>query len=70
MRIPAALCLFVLMCSEGAYAQAVAGFGAITGKVRDIYGDGIPDTTVTITNRALGLRLVLTTTDDLSLIHI
>ena len=64
MRIPAALCLFVLMCSAGAYAQAVAGFGAITGKVRDIYGDGIPDTTVTITNRALGLRLVLTTTDD------
>ena len=64
MRIPAALCLFVLMCSEGAYAQAVAGFGAITGKVRDIYGDGIPDTTVTITNRTLGLRLVLTTTDD------
>jgi len=52
------------MCSEGAYAQAVAGFGAITGKVRDIYGDGIPDTTVTITNRTLGLRLVLTTTDD------
>jgi hypothetical protein len=52
------------MCSAGAYAQPVAGFGAITGKVRDIYGDGIPDTTVTITNRALGLRLVLTTTDD------
>jgi hypothetical protein len=52
------------MCSEGAYAQAIAGFGAITGKVRDIYGDGIPDTAVTITNRALGLRLVLTTTDD------
>ena len=52
------------MCSAGAYAQAVSGFGAITGKVRDIYGDGIPDTTVTITNRALGLRLVLTTTDD------
>ncbi|MGB7763038.1 MAG: TonB-dependent receptor [Bryobacteraceae bacterium] len=64
MRTPAALCLFVLMCSAGAYAQAIAGFGAITGKVRDIYGDGIPDTTVTITNRALGLRLVLTTTDD------
>jgi hypothetical protein len=52
------------MCSEGAYAQAVAGFGAITGKVRDTYGDGIPDTTVTITNRDLGLRLVLVTTDD------
>jgi len=64
MRIPAALCLFVLMCSAGAHAQAVAGFGAITGKVRDVYGDGIPDTTVTITNRTLGLRLVLTTTDD------
>ena len=64
MRIPAALCLSVVLCSAGAYAQAVAGFGAITGKVRDIYGDGIPDTTVTITNRALGLRLVLTTTDD------
>jgi len=64
MRIPAALCLYVLMCSAGAYAQAIAGFGAIMGKVRDIYGDGIPDTTVTITNRALGLRLVLVTTDD------
>ena len=64
MRIPAALCLMVLMCSAGAYAQPVAGFGAITGKVRDIYGDGIPDTTVTVTNRDLGLRLVLTTTDD------
>ena len=64
MRIPAALCLYVMMCSAGAYAQAVAGFGAITGKVRDIYGDGIPDTTVTVTNRELGLRLVLTTTDD------
>ncbi|MGO9228757.1 MAG: TonB-dependent receptor domain-containing protein [Bryobacteraceae bacterium] len=32
--------------------------------MRDIYGDGIPDTTVTITNRELGLRLVLITTDD------
>ncbi len=52
------------MCSAGAYAQPVSGFGAITGKVRDIYGDGIPDTTVTITNRELGLRLVLITTDD------
>ena len=64
MRIPAAVCLLVLMCSAGAYAQPIAGFGAITGKVRDIYGDGIPDTTVTITNRALGLRLALITTDD------
>ena len=64
MRIPAALCLYVLMCSAGAYAQPISGFGAITGKVRDIYGDGIPDTTVTITNRELGLRLVLITTDD------
>jgi len=64
MRTRAALCLYFLICSAGAYAQAIAGFGAITGKVRDIYGDGIPDTTVTITNRALGLRLVLRTTDD------
>jgi len=64
MRIPAAFCVSLLLCSAGAYAQAVAGFGAITGKVRDIYGDGIPDTTVTITNRALGMRRALTTTDD------
>src|SRR5208283_2576660 len=64
MRIPAALCLYVLMCSAGAYAQPISGFGAITGKVRDIYGDGIPDTTVTITNRELGLRQVLIKTDD------
>lgn len=31
------------MCGAAPLAQATAGSGAITGTVRDSYGDGIPD---------------------------
>ena len=32
------------VCATGAFAQAVAGYGAVTGQVKDTAGDGIPDT--------------------------
>jgi len=64
MRKTAILILSALACSIGAYAQAVAGYGAITGTVVDPYGDGIPDTTVVISNEALAIRRVLNTSDD------
>jgi hypothetical protein len=64
MKIILGLCLLTLVCSPGAYPQAVSGFGAVTGTVRDPYGDGLPDTAVVISNRALGVRRIQTTTDD------
>jgi hypothetical protein len=36
----------------------------VSGIVKEAGGDGIPDTTVVLSNRALGLRRVMTTTDD------
>jgi hypothetical protein len=64
MKIILGLCLLTLVYSPGAYSQAVSGFGAVTGTVRDPYGDGLPDTAVTIFNTALGVKRIHTTTDD------
>lgn len=58
------LCLLALASCLGAFAQTVAGYGAVTGTVRDPYGDGLPDTTVLIYNDHTGLRRTMTTTDD------
>src|ERR1700733_3974502 len=64
MKIILGLCLLTLVYSPGAYSQAVSGFGAVTGTVRDPYGDGLPDTAVTIFNTTLGVKRTHTTTDD------
>jgi hypothetical protein len=64
MKIILGLCLLTLVCSPGAFPQAVSGFGAITGAVRDPYGDGLPDTAVVVTNTTFGIRRNMTTTDD------
>ena len=64
MKIILGLCLLTLVCSPGAFPQAVSGFGAITGTVRDPYGDGLPDTAVVVTNPTFGFRHNMTTTDD------
>ena len=64
MKIILGLCLLTLVCSPGAFSQAVSGFGAITGTVRDPYGDGLPDTAVVVTNPTFGFRHNMTTTDD------
>ena len=58
------LFLLTLVCTAGAQAQSVAGFGAVSGTLRDPYGDGLPDTSVVITNDTLGLKRTLMTTDD------
>ena len=55
MRRTLAVSLLALLCYTAIYAQAVAGAGAITGIVRDQYGDGIPEVTLVITNASLGI---------------
>jgi hypothetical protein len=56
--------LFALVGLSGAHAQAVVGSGAITGIVLDRYGDGIPETVITLTNKGLGFKRVMQTSDD------
>ena len=64
MKAKLSLFLLPLVCATALQAQAVAGFGAIAGTLRDPYGDGLPDTSVVITNDTLGVKRTLTTTDD------
>ena len=64
MRRTLTVSLLALVCSTGLYAQAVVGAGAITGLVRDMYGDGIPDSTVTLTNKTNGVKRTMETSDD------
>jgi len=64
MKDKLGLFLLPLVCATAAHAQAVAGFGAVSGTLRDPYGDGLPDTSVVITNDTLGVKRTLTTTDD------
>jgi hypothetical protein len=56
--------LLGIVCSVGVHAQAVVGFGAVTGTVLDYTGSGIPDTTVVISNAKMGTRREMDTTDD------
>ncbi len=64
MRRIAIIYLLGLMVSAGAWAQAGAGAAAVTGRVTELAGDGIPDTTVTVSNAGLGFRRIMTTSDD------
>jgi hypothetical protein len=64
MRRTLAVSLFALVCSTGVYAQAVVGSGAITGIVMDKYGDGIPETTISLSNKTLGTKRTMLTSDD------
>lgn len=64
MRRTLAVSLFALVCSTGAYAQAVVGSGALTGIVLDKYGDGIPETTISLTNKGTGLKRTMLTSDN------
>jgi hypothetical protein len=63
MTIRRTILIAALVCSPAA-AQSVPGSGAIGGLVRDNYGDGLPDTKVTIYNKALGVDRTVATTDD------
>jgi hypothetical protein len=64
MRRTLAVSLFALVCSTGVYAQAVVGSGAITGLIKDKYGDGIPECTINLTNKVVGVKRVSMTSDD------
>src|SRR5215468_9740777 len=54
-------CMFAL--TGGAYAQAVAGLGAISGTVRDATGAIVPGATVVLTNEAKGFKRTMLTTE-------
>jgi len=58
------ICLLWLGLSGVVWAQAGAGSAAVTGTVLESSGDGIPDTTVTLSNPGLGFERVMTTSDD------
>src|SRR5690242_8572833 len=63
MRKLAAIALFSLYCSVGAFAQAVAGLGAVSGTVRDATGAAVPGATVVVTNDSKGIKRTIQTTD-------
>lgn len=49
--------------TAGAFAQGVAGLGAVTGTVRDVSGAVVPDASVVLSNSAKGIRRNVQTTD-------
>jgi len=57
-------CLCGLVYPMALCAQPVSGSGAISGRVWDRGGEGIPDTTVEVSNDALGVKHVLNTNID------
>jgi hypothetical protein len=57
------LVLFVLASSIGAYAQAVAGLGAVSGTVRDSTGAIVPGAMVVVANASKGVSRTMVTTE-------
>jgi hypothetical protein len=53
MKTILVLSLLALVYATGVSAQSPAGFGAVTGRIRDQGGDGVPDTTVVVSNEAM-----------------
>src|SRR4249920_3116718 len=64
MRTAIRVSILVSACALEAGAQAVAGAGAVSGYVLESALDGMPQATVTVSNSALGVRRVATTTDE------
>jgi hypothetical protein len=63
MRKVLALSICALAFVAGAYAQATAGLGSISGTVRDATGAVIPGATVVVANDAKGIKRTMTSTD-------
>ena len=63
MRKSLVVLLLALVGVTGAYAQAVAGMGAVTGSVRDASGAVVPGASVVVANESKGIRRSLQTTD-------
>src|SRR6516162_5348364 len=64
MKIGTTAVILLFLCAAGAWGQASAGFGSVTGTVLDAVNNGLPDTTVELSNEALGTARTLNTTDD------
>ncbi len=58
------LVIFVSSCASSALAQAVAGFGGLSGVVRDASGSVVPNASVIVANEAKGIRRTLTTNES------
>jgi len=56
-----AVCAFFLI-TLSAYAQSVAGLGAVSGTVRDATGAVVPDATVVLSNESKGITRTMKTT--------
>ncbi|MDQ6705593.1 MAG: carboxypeptidase-like regulatory domain-containing protein, partial [Acidobacteriota bacterium] len=52
-----------LLGTPGAFAQSVAGLGAITGTVRDASGAAVPGAQVLVANESKGIRRTFDTTE-------
>jgi outer membrane receptor protein involved in Fe transport len=63
MRKLLAVTVFTLAYSAGAWAQAVAGLGAVSGTVRDASGAVVPEATVVVANESKGIKRTMQTTD-------
>ena len=63
MRKVLALSICALVFAAGAYAQATAGLGSVSGTVRDATGAVIPGATVVVVNDAKGIKRTMTSTD-------
>jgi hypothetical protein len=63
MKNVLAVCLGTLVLATGAYAQATAGLGSVSGTVRDASGAVIPGATVVVSNDSKGIKRTITTTD-------
>jgi outer membrane receptor protein involved in Fe transport len=55
--------IFAILCSGSAFAQSVAGLGAISGIVRDASGAAVPGAQVVVANESKGIRRTLSTTE-------
>jgi hypothetical protein len=63
MRKVLAITVCALVSVAGAYAQATAGLGAVSGTVRDASGAVIPGATVVVANDSKGIKRTMTSTD-------
>jgi hypothetical protein len=63
MRKVLAITICALVFVAGAYAQATAGLGAVSGTVRDASGAVIPGATVVVANDGKGIKRTMTSTD-------
>ncbi|MEO8370425.1 MAG: TonB-dependent receptor, partial [Candidatus Solibacter sp.] len=63
MRKALALPICALAFVAGAYAQATAGLGSVSGTVRDASGAVIPGATVVVANEGKGIKRTMNSTD-------